>query len=70
MNAEVVFKPIKITIASDRGGERLCMTSVLIALQEESGQAGRYRLSGWQRALKKLLFLDKRKGEDRTAARS
>lgn len=69
INAEVVFKPIKTTIASDPGRRKVVYdicgdyTRNLVKLVHRAFQSR-------QRALKKLLFLNKKKGEDRTAART
>lgn len=69
INVEVVFKPIKTTLASDPGRRKVVYDICgyymrnLVKLVDTAFQSR-------QRALKKLLFLDKKKGEDKTAART
>lgn len=64
INAEVVFKPIKTTLASDPGRRKVVYDICgyymrnLVKLVDTAFQSR-------QRALKKLLFLDKRKGRIR-----
>lgn len=60
INGEVVFKPIKITVAWDPGRRKVVYDICADYKEEESGQAGRYVTSCRQSALKKLLFLDER----------
>lgn len=70
INAEVVFKPIKITVASDPERRKVVYDICADYKEEESGQAGRYSISSRQSALKKLLFLDEKEEEDWTAPRN
>lgn len=60
INDEVVFKPIKITVAWDPGRRKVVYDICADYKEEESGQAGRCVTSCRQSALKKLLFLDER----------
>lgn len=64
INAEVVFKPIKITVASDPERRKVVYDICADYKEEESGQAGTYNISSGQSALKKLLFLDEKEEED------
>lgn len=45
INAEVVFKPIKIPVASDPGRRKVAHDICADHKEEESGQAGRYSAS-------------------------
>lgn len=57
INAEVVFKPIKITVALDPERRKVVYDICVDYKEEESGQAGRYNISSRQSALKMLLLL-------------
>lgn len=57
INAEVVFKPIKITVASDPERRKVVYDICADYKEEESGQTGRYNISSRQSALKMMLFL-------------
>lgn len=57
INAEVVFKPIKITVSLDPERRKVVYDIRADYKEEKSGQAGRYSISSRQSILKKLLFL-------------
>jgi len=60
ISAEVVFKPIKIIVASAPERRKVVYDIGADYKEEESGQAGRYSVSSRQSVLEKLLFLDKK----------
>lgn len=62
INAEVVFKPIKITVASDPERRKVVYDICADYKEEESGQAGRYSISSRQSALKKAIISGRKGG--------
>lgn len=56
INAEVVFKPIKITVSSDAERRKVVYDIRADYKEKESGQAGRYSISSRHSTLKKLFF--------------
>lgn len=60
INAEIVFKPIRITVASDPGRRKVVYDICADYKEEVSGQADKYSVSSRQSALKMPLFLDEK----------